>query len=53
MTDEKSTTSKKSDSRPTGTSSGLQESRSLIGSRIESTSSTNVETPATSRPKKK
>ena len=35
------------------TDSKVQESRVFIGSRVEPTSSTGVETPATSRPKKK
>jgi len=34
-------------------SRGLSESRGFVGNRVEPTSSTNVETPATSRPKKK
>ena len=34
-------------------SRGLQESRGFVGNRVEPTSSTNVETPATSRPSKK
>jgi len=35
------------------TGSKIQENREFIGSRVEPTSSTGVETPASSRPKKK
>ncbi len=53
MTDEKSISNKKADSRPMGASRGLQESQSFIGSRQDVTSSTSSEIQGTPRPIKK
>ncbi|MCE9653051.1 MAG: hypothetical protein K8Q89_08375 [Nitrosarchaeum sp.] len=50
MTNDQPTDVKKSRSLQDGK---IQESRVFIGSRVEPTSSTGVETPASSRPKKK
>jgi len=50
MADDKSTEVKKNRTTVDGK---VQESRVFIGSRTEPTSSTGVETPAPSRPKKK